>query len=353
MIQRTFGQVKAFLAEYALNNGVQVTDARLLAATNRAIRELMNEGEWPGIVDQWYLKFDTPQEGLLTCPSFIERILQVTVDDCPKEIRSPWFEFCQYGPGPAHNTEYDSYGNQIPKRVNWGGWMVDRGESCTRWEIPNDGTNYVIRVYATVEESTAGVNPEIMFYGLNQNGDEVRSGVIAGSTVAGYITGESVEIDYGTFTESQGYFSKITSLVKPVTNGPVRITAWNGVQEVELARFEWWETNPTYRRYYVPDIYQETSGQRDRIIRARCRRKFREILQDNDPLMLSNEVAVVEMIIAQYKRQVNALDEYLAHKQTAIDLLRKEAIAHMGNTKNPAVTFTKGFHIMADVSAIA
>lgn len=350
MISRTYGQIKAFLAEYCGNTGMAIDDTRLLAYYNRAVRELMNEGEWPGIVDQYYIRYDTPSDGLLTCPSFIERILAVTLDDVPQEIRSPWFEYCQYGPGTVHNEEFDALGNKIPARYNWHGWMVDRGEAATRYEIPNDGGNWVVRVYCTVDESTSGVNPEILIYGLNKDGYEVRSAVIAGSNISGYINGESVEIDIAGFHATQGYFSKITSLVKPVTNGPVRITAWNGTTEVELSRLEWWETNPTYRRYYVPDIYRSTSGQRERIVRARCRRKFKEVVSDNDPVMFSNEIAVCEMMIAQYKRQVNAGDEYAMHKQTAIDILRKESIAHLGKTNTPAITFSRGFGIFSDIS---
>ena len=350
MISRTYGQIKSFLAEYCGNTGMAIDDARLLAYYNRAVRELMNEGEWPGIVDQYYLKYDTPKDGLLTCPSFIERILAITLDDIPQEIRSPWFEYCQYGPGTVHNEEYDSYGNKIAARRNWHGWMVDRGESATRYEIPNDGGNWVIRVYGVVDEAVSSVNPEIMIYGFNKDGDEVRSAIIAGSQVAGYITGESIEISSSTFHESQGYFSKISSLVKPVTNGPVRITAWDGTTEVELARLEWWETNPTYRRYYVPDVYRDEIGKMDRIVRARCRRKFKEVKSDNDPAMFSNEVAVAEMMIAQYKRQVNSGEEYAMHKQTSIDILRKESIAHLGKTNTPAVTFSRGFGIFSDIS---
>ena len=120
MIQRTYGQVKDFLSTYALNNGVPVDDTRLIDYTNHAVRELMNEGDWPGVVDTWYLRYDSAT-GMLSLPSHLDRLLNVSIDDAPKEIRSPWFEFVQYGPGSVRDEESDSQGNVLGKRQNWTG----------------------------------------------------------------------------------------------------------------------------------------------------------------------------------------------------------------------------------------
>lgn len=353
MIQRTWGQVKDFLSAYCMGVGVPVDDARNMALANRSIRELRNEGEWPGVVDQWYFRTDPLEDAILVLPSKFERLIGVTLDGVPKEIRSPWFEFCQYGPGNVHNKELDSYGNELPARVNWNGWIVDRGETVTRTPLPVDGGPWRIRIYATWDESTGGVNPEILIRGLDANGDEVRSGVIAGSTISGYVTGEYMAIDNSVaYTQSVNEFSDIKSILKPVTRKAVRMTAYNGTTEIELSRFDWDETNPTYRRYFVPELFKDTNGTRDRIVRARVRMRFKEIKEDSDIVPLSNEVALAEMMIAQYKRSVQALDEYLAHKQTAIDLLRKEAVGFLGKTKTPAITFTRGFGIMADMPLV-
>lgn len=353
MIQRTWGQVKDFIAEYCLGVGVPVDDARNIAAANRAMRELVNEGEWPGVVDQYYFRTDPMEDAVLVLPSKFERLLGVTLDGAPKEIRSPWFEFCQYGPGSVYNKETDSYGNELPARVRWSGWIVDRGDSVTRAALPVDGGPWRIRIYATWDESTGGVNPEILIRGLDANGDEVRSGVIAGSTISGYVTGEYMAIDNSVeYTQSVNEYSELKSILKPLTRKAVRMTAYNGVTEVELSRFDWDETNPSYRRYFVPELFKDTTGERDCIVRARVRLRFKEIKEDSDILQISNEVALAEMTLANYKRSVGALDEYLAHKQTAIDILRKEAVQYLGKTKTPAITFTRGFGLMADMPVV-
>ncbi len=353
MIQRTWGQISDFIAEYSLTSGLETTDARLLQYFNRGLRELMNEGEWPGVVDQWYFRTDPLEDALLVLPSKFERLLGITLDGTPKELRSPWFEFCNYGPGNATNEEQDGQGNTIAARVNWSGWVVDKGESVTRTVLPLDGGPWKIRVYATIDESTDSVNPEILIRGTDVNGDEVRSGIVAGSTITGYLSGESIAIDHNvTYTESLNAFANITSLLKPETRKAVIIKAWNGTTEIELSRLDWDETNPTYRRYFLPELYQSATGERDKIVRARCRLKFKEIKEDNDILPISNEIALAEMCIAQYKRSVNSLEEYMAHKQTAVDLMNKEAVAHLGKTKTPAISFQRGWGILADMPVI-
>lgn len=353
MIQRTWGQIKDFIAEFSLSSGLETTDDRLLQYFNRGLRELMNEGEWPGVVDQWYFRTDPLEDATLVLPSKFERLLGITLDGVPKELRSPWFEFCTYGPGSVYNEELDSQGNTLAARVNWSGWIVDKGESVTRTTLPVDGGPWKIRVYATYDESTDGVNPEILIRGIDENGDEIRSGVVQGSTIIDYITGEYMAINSAVaYTESLNEYASLTSIMKPETRKAVVIKAWNGTTEIDLSRLDWDETNPTYRRYFLPELYQTTTGERDRIVRARCRLRFKEIKEDSDIIPISNELALAEICIAQYKRQVNSLEEYMAHKQTAIDIMRKEATAFLGKTKTPAITFQRGWGIMADTPLV-
>ena len=361
MIQRTYGQVKDFLSTYALNNGVPVDDTRLIDYTNRAVRELMNEGDWPGVVDTWYLRYDSAT-GMLSLPGHLDRLLNVSIDDAPKEIRSPWFEFVQYGPGSVRDEEVDSYGNTLGKRQNWTGWLVDRGMACTQYELPTKSEDsatqaaapWYLRVYATVDEDIDSVSPVLHVDGLDEDGHSIRTTPDAGAT---WISGENIDIDFaaaGGFTQSVKAYSQIGAIVKPVTNQAVRLTAWNGTTEIELSRYEWDETTPAYRRYYVPELAKPAAslGLRDRVVRARCRRRFIPVAADNDVLIIGNELALVEMMIAQWKRQNGNIDEYASHKMVAVDLLRKESVAHNGKTRTPAITFSRGWGLGSDFNPV-
>lgn len=357
MIQRTYGQVKDFLSTYALNNGVPVDDDRLMEYTNRAVHELINEGDWPGVVDTWYLRYDSAS-GLIALPGHLDRLLNVSIDDTPKEIRSPWFEFVQYGTGQMRDEEVDSYGNVLGKRQNWSTFLVDRGLACTQHDLPirnedaatRASTPWYIRVYALTDEDVDSVSPVLHIDGLDKDGNAIRT-----LTGAGWISGENLDIDFAApdgYTQSASTYSWIGAVVKPVTNQAVRLTAWNGTTEIELSRYEWDETTPVYRRYYAPELAKTTTGVRDRIVRARCRRRFRPVTTDNDVLMVGNELALVEMMIAQWKRQNGNMDEYSSHKLISVDLMRKEALAHNGKTRTPALTFSRGWGLGSDFNPV-
>ena len=93
-------------------------------------------------------------------------------------------------------------------------------------------------------------------------------------------------------------------------------------------------------------------GLRDRVVRARCRRRFIPVSADNDVLIIGNELALVEMMIAQWKRQNGNIDEYASHKMVAVDLMRKEAVAHNGRTRTPAISFSRGWGLGSDFNPV-
>lgn len=340
MIQLTYGQAKAELARVSGSSGMSVSDPRVLDRTNLAIQELMNEGDWPNVVDRWLFRVDA-ETGLVALPSIFDRMMQMTVDDCPKTIVSPWYEFYAYGPGTQ--DDYTAY-NRV--RRCWIDVTTDRGEMPVVTPIP-DAVNvptgpWVLRVYATVDEDVAGVPPTINIQGLDTDGLIIRT-LASGA----YYNGLNVAIDFGVpYTETTQEFSKITSIVKPTTNGYVRLTAWNGTDEVELSNFAYNETAPSYRHYYIPSMHNRgRSGVREKVLLARCRKRYIPVVEDNDPLIISNITALKAMVIAVWKREAGKPDEYALQKQTAVDILTKEANGYLGKSRIPAVSFQKGWPI--------
>lgn len=340
-----------------------VTDPRVLVRTNNAIQELMNEGAWSGVVDRWHIN---TVDGRIVLPPQLDMLLEFTADGVPMQIMSRWAEFVAYGPGPATDL--------LARNNNWGwgtGWkwwrcggmdVLDRGESPVQNEIPvpNDvscacATNgsgvefagpWVIRQYANpLTEEAVGAYSTIQ--GLDENGLVVRSSINNGSGVE-WINGVQLAISSGSsFAETTQTFSKITAYTKPETNGYVRITAWNGVTEVELSNYEPWETTPSYHVYFSPFLQarREAANPCCRVVLARARRRFVPVAEDTDILIIGNILALQEMVIAQWKREAGALDEYAAHKATAVDLMKKESMSYNGKVRTPAMTFQRGFSL--------
>lgn len=349
MIQQTYGDLKPELSRVAGSTGMSVTDPRVLVRANQAVQELMNEGAWPGVVDRWKIRAIS---GKIVLPPELDMMLEFTVDGIPQTIMSNWAEFVNYGPAMAEDL-LPRYGTSF--RTFWwnmaSGNLYDRGELPVYTPIPvSDGTcgdstipvgPWVIRQYASVGEA-AGAYATVQ--GLDPDGLVVRTQLSDGSST--WINGERIDISNGSsFFESTEQFSKITAYTKPETNGYVRTTAWNGSVEVELSNYAPWETTPSYHHYFSPYLAQlnRVSGTEClRVVLARCRRRFVPVEEDTDVMMIGNVLALGEMIIAQWKRQSGNLDEYSAHKATAVDLMRKESIAYTGKVRMPALTFQRG-----------
>jgi hypothetical protein len=345
MIRQTYGDIKVELARICGTTGMPVTDARLLIRTNEATQELMNEGQFAGVVDRWHI---TAVNGSIVLPPYLDMLLEFTAGGVPASIRSPWAEFVDYGPGPQEDL--------LPRgglRRRWfncsGGNLYDRGEVCTKTPIPvSDGTSaatigpWVLRLYQTdVDSEAAGAYATIQ--GLDPNGLIVRSKVSGA-----YINGIQLGISSGSgYVESSQQFSDVTGFTKPSTNGYVKLTAWNGNTEVELSNYEPAETTPSYHKYFSPYLQAIRNVSNDclKVVLCRARRRFVPIAEDTDFCIISNVVALKAMMIAQWKRDAGNLDVYAAMKLTAVDLMKKESVAYTGKVRAPALTFQRGFSI--------
>ena len=343
MSPKTLGDVRPSIARVAGTAGLPVNDELVTEYVNTAIEELSSKGDFPGVVDQWLLRFDE-MTGLLALPAQLERLLAVTVDDAPLEMRSPWFEFVQYGPGTARDRETDSQGNVLPARRDWNDVVLDRGESCTRVGIPVDGGPYFLRLTPLVAESQ---DRQFLFYGNDASGHVQRTQ----QEDLTYLNGEAITITSGTGSQpvdGLGQWSSLVSIVKPATDGPVLLEAvpvLSGPAIVGLSTFEGWETRPSYRRYFIPALYREQTGVRDRILRARCRRRFQPVVNDTDILMIGNLKALQAMVISQYKADIGEVDAAQQQVARAVRMLQEEAIAYSGKSRVPSITFQRGFMV--------
>lgn len=338
MIQRTLGQIRDAVSRVSGMTGMSLTDARFVARVNEAQEELMNEGDFPGVVDRWHILFDEVT-GELILPYYLDRLMQVTVDRCPAQIMSPWAEFVNYGTGPMNDPDTDGAGNNLVPR-NWVSDCLDRGEVVSKLPIPVADGPWVIRCYAT-EDEAAGA--QINLQGFKDK-RVIRSEVTAGV----WKNGVFLDIDNSVpFTVTTQEFDSLSAVVKPETNGYVRITAYNGADEVELSDYAPVETTPSYRNYFIASLYRPETGVRNRVVLARARRRFVPVAEDDDVLIISNINALKCGVIALWKRDAGDYEAYAFQKAQAVDILRKEATGYRGKTRIPAISFARGFPLGA------
>lgn len=346
MISLTYGEAKPEIARVCGVSGMAVTDPRVLVRTNQAILELVNEGEWPGVVDQWHI---VASDGNVVLPTFLDRLEQINIKGCPQTIASPWYQFVSYGPGtPADNLS-----------AEFGQWWTDfrmiedRGEHPTKTLLPETGGPWRLRVYTSVDETVitdgTGVTPACTIQGIDQNGQIVRTMVSQSS----WFNGEQLSLDWNVpYVDSIQEYTSISAFTKPTTNGPIFLTATDGSTEIELSNYVFSDTTPSYHHYYSRWLQNLTSNGTSKIIRARARKRFVPISEDTDVLLISNLPALKEMVIAQWKREADNLQSYMAHKQTAIELMKREALSYRGKARVPGITFQRGFALGSNIAAI-
>jgi hypothetical protein len=314
---------KPELVRIAGVTGMAFTDARFLTRLNRAIEELMNEGDWPGVVDRYHFKV---YGGIIVLPGDLNRIAGVAADGTPREMMAPWYEFVASGPGPQESA-------------GWLDHVIDRGETCVLQPIPG-ATATFLEVVGEVDERSDpeddATRPKLIIRGWGEDGAWIRS------TIGG-ARGDGLEVAINGDTEpkltlSSVKFTGIASVIKPRTQGYVHLYCTIDDVRYHLATYAPNETLPSYRKYFVPNLDPKTTH----TVLVRARKRFVLVRDDNDFLLVTHMGALESMIMALQKREEEDYVGYASLKAIAVDLLKKEAGAYRGTARKPAVTFSQG-----------
>ncbi len=325
MIQRTLADARTLLADIAGVTGYPTASDKFKLAINRATEELLKTGDYPSVVDRYKV---VTQNRTLTLPYYLDSILGISVNKVGYELRRGWIEFDQYGPGTQEEfTNVDV--------------IIDKEDAVTFLDIPNaTGRTYTLRFDSTGIE--AGTE-RILVKGYDDNGDWIRSEEPASSGT--YIDGIYLTIDVA----STQKFSEITSIVKDQTKGYLDLVAIDDLAvETTIGEYHPNELKPSYRRYYIPFLSDSTDPV---TVRIRARKRFVELVNDNDNLMIPNIDALENMIIAQAKRRAQKPQEYQIFKNLAVNCLTEEANSYNGKSHQPFLKMSKDFGL-GDFEAI-
>ena len=104
MVKRTYGELKAKLGRVAALNGFRGTDARLIDRVNDAIEDMMESEDFPFVIDRLVFA-TTGSDNLFVLPNSVDRIVNITIDDTPIFIRSPWYEYIDSAFGPIEDPD--------------------------------------------------------------------------------------------------------------------------------------------------------------------------------------------------------------------------------------------------------
>lgn len=315
-MRTTFGDLKASRIPAVCN--VSPTDDRLIAYTNEAQQRLIQTGEMIYGLHQ-RVQFCVTS-GCLVLPRQIAAIEAVAVCDHPISVRNRWFEWL-----PGIGLKGD--GNCSSNNCCGGQDLLDRGNTSTFADII--GVNKKVKAYADVAEDADAI---ITIFGMDENNAWIRT-FVDGE----WIDGEQVLIST-TPTLSVKFFSAITGVQKPITNGTVRLYEYDTdlTTQRAIAIYEPDETNPTYRKMFVSALGHgnchddEDDEPETTQVTVMAKLEFIPVRNDTDWLLIGNLPALKDEIMSIMKRENNLPDESLTYHAMAVQGLRSELRHYLG-----------------------
>lgn len=320
-VRRTYGDVKDAVAAQI---GTCSTDPRTLTYANNAVEVLMSRGRWVGTYQRYRICAD--KKGCLTWPRQIETIEAWALCNLPGIVRNEWFEWVQGGPGLGEQN------------TDAGMNLEDRGNHVT-FDDPQ-GVDKLLRVYADVTEDPSA---RLLVQGYDQNNNWIRTRepLVTGP----WVDGEYIAITASGPTNSVNIFTSITGVIKPVTNGNVRVYTFlpSDSSQAAIAVYEPDETKPIYRRSQIPNLENlcclstcggtspPPPGCDKKKITVMAKLRFIPVSRDDDWMLISNLNALKLMVKALLKQEQNLLQEAEMYEQKAIQELDKELQVYQGD----------------------
>lgn len=305
----TLGDIKA--SSIPARVGLAPCDTRFTQMVNEAQQRLvMGPDMWWELTAKYEI---CSTSGRITWPRFVANVVMMAVDRQPYPIRNGWFEFLESGYGLRCTTRYCET------------QTLDAGTACTFDDIDVEGNDKKLKLYGTVAETTT---EKFGVLGYDQSGQWIRT-LVSGE----WVDGEwfTVPTDPLVPYLSSFYWSTVTSIIKPITNGDLKLYEYDpvAITQRQIGLYESDETRPHYRRTLVGGIDGASTS---KTVSAIVKKEFIPVRhgKDNDPLMIGNLPAMKEMMTAIYKEEADNLEAAAVHEAKARKLMDDEASHYLG-----------------------
>jgi hypothetical protein len=310
----TLAQVRDRVAQVL---GICSDHADVARYVNAAQERLCYKDNWVGTIYRY--RVCTSADACLVWPRQIETILAYAVCGGPGTVRSGFWEFQNHAFGLVGGDSC------------LGATLVDRPRTPTQDTIVGIDKN--VRVVADVTEDAEAV---LTVQGYDEDANWVRTQVDGE-----WIDGEQVAISTAGAI-STNLFSQITGIIKPVTNGVVRLYEYLAVTAVSriIGIYEPDETHPDYRASLVPglgtgiDDDDECTG---RWVTVLAKLRPMPVSAANDWLLLGNAEAIKLQVMAIRKEESNLIEEAMVYEARAVALLQEELSSFQGDGMVPTV----------------
>lgn len=313
-MKRTLGDLMMYLAPWC-DGGLCVDDIggplgsnRVVLRINEAVERLSVK---PGVNTRLKrcLRMCV-HNGCVTLGRDVEKILKARVDGSFAHVFDKWYEFLDAGPGMLE----DAGGYAVD--------LIDRDYAVTQYDVPAP-----MRIMCFSDRAELA-DAKMLIRGFDETNREVRT-----DTPDGLIVGEYLRItkDYGMFTNAN--FSAISSIIKPVTNGYVYLsavyadsyTAPTFLQREHLAIYHPDDTRPSFRRYgFKTNAYTSNTDISYRL-NALVKMRVVPMTREDDVCLIESMPAVKAMLISMRHFDAGELEKSIAFEQAAEKLLLEDA----------------------------
>lgn len=343
--QLTLGMVRPIVAR-TLN--LCETDTRIPSYVNTAQRRLMAKGAFKGTMQLY--RFCIGSDSCIVWPRHFEAIEAYALCTSPAVIRNRWYQFAGQGPG------------QLDSDSIWFNTLIMQDDACAFDELDTGTGSTTLKIQvSTVLPEANGL--EILLQGYDENAQWIQTlhnGV--------YVDGEYVTIS-STPTLTTRYFTKLTGVQKPRTNGPIVLSQYQtagaiiGVTKT-LAQYESDELIPAYRTSLLPGIASMHgcggTGDGDsecesKQVTVYAKLKHIDVTNDTDWLILTSPDAIAAMCQAIFREDNNLDVEAMRSEARATRILEEELNAYEGDGPLPVLTSedraTYGAGVVGPISA--
>ena len=247
--------------------------------------------------------------GVVTLPSEVGVILATNVGGFPAEFRNSWFEYHINGPGTQMGGSGSwGYGMGPATGFVWD----DRGMSATFQDLK--GYCYMA---AFVENPADGMGDKfITVYGDTMDSNYNEKFV-------------SIQIPllngYAATDPNATQLKRVTRVVKPVTQGYVKLIGFPGVQQANGRTIGYYapsETEPSYRRIRVNSACKW--------VRVKYRRSELRMVNDTDIVPFPSKQAMLFLLKSIRLFETNNLDIAQVYETKAVSLLLERTLIEDG-----------------------
>lgn len=220
----TFGQVKTSSIVNVI--GACPDSPQFAERVNEAVRKIMRRGDFVGTIVPIHT---CVRSGCVVWPRYVGQVRKINVCNYPIPIKNVWYDFLEY------------------RDRGWRSWcgcearMIQQEQAPAFSDIFGDGR--FVRAYCTAR---ADVGKTIQLFGEDNNGQPLRTANSDGS----YTEGITI-VFAAPFASTSIFVRRIDRVIKDVTQGDVRLYAYNPVTDIleDIALYSPTETVPSYEKY--------------------------------------------------------------------------------------------------------